>query len=881
MRRTKFHLSGGFPATLVCLAVSLVFLFGCSGGGTGNPAAPTLKAPTANVAGPYTGLAGTAVSFNGSASSDPQGQALSFSWSFGDGTTGTGASPTHAYATAGTYTISLVVTDTSGVASPAATTTASITPAADFSLNASPQSLSLAGGTSTTLNVTAGALNGFSGPVTVTVSGLPAGVTQTSTSYILTPGVPLLVQLRATTAVASAIMPFTVTATSGSLTHTAQVTLTTGTAADYSITTSTPALSIVPGSTQMMTVTATAVNGFTGAVMGSLSGLPPGVSASPASFALPLGTAVPVTVTAASAGLTAGNSVLTVLTSSNSATHNLPVMVDVGLQLQSIALSTPVSLSVPPGGSAIFDAITYGVGGYQGPVNIQVSGLPAGITATPSSFTVSLSPVGIGSGEVKLTGASSLGNGTAPFTVTATAGTQTQQNAVVLTTAPTNVVAATVNPVAPGPVFPPYFIGFSLPQVTLEELAGTGATTYPSFINLLANLQQYVGSPSIRTGLPTGTAAVLGPLTNAATFTANGVTTKPSYILGTSATYNPGQAASELAQAIAAVGSFQIQGVELDNEPDLYVRNGYRPTNWTYTDFLTETSGYQATMAPYLTQPQLVVSAESGRTWDPGIPALMTQLSGQISTFTAHLYALEACDTTPTIPQLMEDLSTARYFSRYGALVKTLSPVPVRVGEVNTVACGGFAGVSDTMAAALWVVDMAFEAKAGGAAGFNLHSNGTITGGPLPYDIAYSNNGSLTVHAPFYGVLFLAQAIQNGASPLPVAITQTTGNVKVWATVDAAGTLRVAVLEKDLDGRAQSKTVVLDLGSYGKPGTLTTLTAPSLSATSGITIGGQTFDGTSDGQLTGPTVSTQVTPVNGVYTITVNDGTAAMLTVAR
>ncbi len=176
---------------------------------------------------------------------------------------------------------------------------------------------------------------------------------------------------------------------------------------------------------------------------------------------------------------------------------------------------------------------------------------------------------------------------------------------------------------------------------------------------------------------------------------------------------------------------------------------------------------------------------------------------------------------------------------------------------------------------------MAFEAKAGGAAGFNLHSNGTITGGPLPYDIAYSNNGNLTVHAPFYDVLFLAQAIQNGASPLPVAITQTAGNVKVWATVDAAGTLRVAVLEKDLDGPAQSKTVVLDLVTYNKPGALTTLTAPSLNATSGITIGGQTFDGTSNGELKGLPVSTQVVPANGVYTFTVNDGTAAMLTVAR
>ncbi len=875
MRGTQLHLN---IAMLVCLVVVLVPLFGCAKGSAGDGSTASSKPPTASTGGTYTGQAGTAVSFNGSASSDPQGQALSFAWSFGDGASGTGGSPAHAYATAGTYTVSLVVTDTSGLSSPTVTTTALITAAPDFGLSASPQSLSLPGGASTTFAVTAGTLNGFNGPVTVTLSGLPGGVTPTATSYAATPGVPVTIGLNATSTVPSAIMPFTVTATSGSLTHTAQLTLTTGTQPDYAIATSTQALSIVPGSTQTMTVTATAVNGFTGVVMGSLNGLPAGVSAAPASFALPLGTAVPVTVTAAAAGLTAGNSVLTVLSSSGTATHTLPISVNVGSEHQDIVLATPASMSVSPGSSATFDAITYGVGGYQGPVNIEVSGLPAGVTASPASFTVSLSPVGTGSAEVKLTGAASLSNGTAAFTVTAA---QVHQNTIVLTTAPTNLVAATIDPTAPGAAFPPYFIGFSLPPTTLEQFTGTGAATYSSFINLLANLQPYVGLPSIRSGLTASVVPELGALTNGAACTGCAMATKPSFFLTTPSEYNPALYAADVAQATAAVGSAQLQGVELDNEPDLYVTDGYRSSNWTYTDYLTETAGYQTTFAPYLTAPQLVVSAEAGRVWDPGVPALMTQLQGQISTFTAHLYALTACSNTPTIAQLMQDLSTARFFSRFGALVQTLSPVSVRVGETNSVACGGFAGVSNTMAAALWVIDMAFEAKAGGAAGFNLHSNGTAAAGPDPYDIGFNNNGSLSVYAPFYGVLFLAQAIENGASPLPVAITQTAGNVNIWATLDAAGTVRVVVLEKDLDGLAQSKMIALNLRTYAKPGAVTTLTAPSLSATSGITIGGQTFDGTSDGKLTGPAVSTPLVPVNGVYTMTVSDGTAAMLTVPR
>src|SRR5206468_3523783 len=82
--------------------------------------------PTAVPGGPYTGTEGTAVSFDGSGSSDPDGDALTYAWSFGDGATGSGVRPTHAYADNGTYTVTLTVTDARGSGSGPATTTATI-----------------------------------------------------------------------------------------------------------------------------------------------------------------------------------------------------------------------------------------------------------------------------------------------------------------------------------------------------------------------------------------------------------------------------------------------------------------------------------------------------------------------------------------------------------------------------------------------------------------------------------------------------------------------------------------------------------------------------------------------------------------------------------
>ncbi|HXE09289.1 MAG TPA: PKD domain-containing protein, partial [Acidobacteriaceae bacterium] len=107
-----------WAAAAVCGLVGLVGLAGC-GGSSGSPSGGSQQQqnqpPTANAGGPYSGVAGTAISFSATGSSDPQGQALTYAWNFGDSTMGTGATPSHTYAATGTYTVSLTVTDTSGL----------------------------------------------------------------------------------------------------------------------------------------------------------------------------------------------------------------------------------------------------------------------------------------------------------------------------------------------------------------------------------------------------------------------------------------------------------------------------------------------------------------------------------------------------------------------------------------------------------------------------------------------------------------------------------------------------------------------------------------------------------------------------------------------
>ena len=80
------------------------------------------QVPTANAGGPYNGAIGTPINFNGSGSSDPQGQTLTYAWTFGDGGTATGVTPTHTYTGPGSFTVGLTVTNTSGVSATANTT---------------------------------------------------------------------------------------------------------------------------------------------------------------------------------------------------------------------------------------------------------------------------------------------------------------------------------------------------------------------------------------------------------------------------------------------------------------------------------------------------------------------------------------------------------------------------------------------------------------------------------------------------------------------------------------------------------------------------------------------------------------------------------------
>lgn len=76
-------------------------------------AIPNLS-PVANINGPYSGTVGESISFSSNGSNDPDGTIVAYSWNFGDGSNSSAANPTHIYSEAGTYLVTLTLTDDDG-----------------------------------------------------------------------------------------------------------------------------------------------------------------------------------------------------------------------------------------------------------------------------------------------------------------------------------------------------------------------------------------------------------------------------------------------------------------------------------------------------------------------------------------------------------------------------------------------------------------------------------------------------------------------------------------------------------------------------------------------------------------------------------------------
>ena len=274
------------------------------------------------------------------------------------------------------------------------------------------------GGTSTTtINVTDA--GGFSGQVSLAVtSPLPTGVTATwgtnptSGSSVLT--------LTAASNAPAGTTALTISGTSGSLTATTNINLAVH-SPTFALSASPNNLAIRQGNSGTSTITVTPEYGFTGNVNLSVAGLPSGVTAS---WSTNPTSGTSVLTLMASASAPASTSTLTITGTSGNITATTTLALAV--QAPSFTLSGGGGVNIGIGSFGTSYIYVNPLYGFNGSVNLSVTGLPSGVTASFSPNPTT------GSSALTLTASSTAAVGTSTLTVTGTSGSLTATTTVTL-----------------------------------------------------------------------------------------------------------------------------------------------------------------------------------------------------------------------------------------------------------------------------------------------------------------------------------------------------------------------------------------------------------------------------------------------------------------
>ena len=457
----------------------------------------------------------------------------------------------------------------------------------------------------------------------------------------------------------------------------------------------------------------------------------------------------------------------------------------------------------------------------------------------------------------------------------------------------------TVNAGAPARVIPRGFIGLSTEYWAIPQFAGEDpAAIDPVFVQLLKNLAP--GQPPVlRIGgdstdwtwwptpgmrKPLGIRYSLSPRW-ARIAAAMVKASNARLILGINLEANSRRLASTEAHALVnGIGRGSILALEIGNEPELYGSFGWyrtasghsvfgRPRGYDLPAFMRDFSSFAGSM-PSVT---LAGPSSGAATW---MPQLGRFLGGErrVGVATIHDYPLKHCTSSShvTIAQVLSNTSSEGLASALAPEVSAAHRhhLPLRIDEMNSVSCGGARGVSDTYASALWALDTLFALARAGVDGVNIHTPPRSINEMFAFS-RVKGAWQASVHPIYYGMLMFAQATPPGSRLLQVSGGVAPG-LSTWATRGRDGKTRVVAINKST---GTSRFLAVRAPAHATAATIELLRAPSIAASAGITVGGQSFGAeTRTGALAATPPANTIDPAHGIYTFKLPAGSAALLT---
>ena len=386
-----------------------------------------------------------------------------------------------------------------------------VSPTPGFTLTPAASSITLAVGYNNPINIVTTDLNGFNGRVTLSASGVPAGVTA---GFATVKSNTTSVTFISSSTAAAGTYPVTITGTSGTVTSRTTI-VATILQPSFTLSSSASALTLLVGGASASTsIGITGQNGFSSSVSLAASGLPSGVAA--ATFSSPSTTTKSTLTFTATSTVVPGTYMVTVTGTSGKLTGKTTFTLTIPVPSFSISSKASALTLLVGGASASSTISVVSENGSVIGVSLTATGVPAGVTATFSPATTSTTSL------LTLTPSSAAVPGSYTVTVKGAFGTTTSTKTITLT--------------IPVPSF-----SLSPATSTLTLLAGgasesgtigvTGVNGFSSSVALKA------------TGLPIGVTATFSPAstgtTSMLTFAASSAAVAGTYtvtVTGTSGT---------------------------------------------------------------------------------------------------------------------------------------------------------------------------------------------------------------------------------------------------------------------------------------------------------------------------------------------------------
>ena len=405
------------------------------------------------------------------------------------------------------HTYAVRARDASGNISALSPSVSVITPAVpdDFSMSASPSSVSVVQGQSGTSTISTTVTSGNAQTVTLSAGGLPAGATASFNPSAVTAGGSSTLTITTTSSTPGGSYTVTVTGTGTSASHSTSVSLSVTVPDDFAISASPSSVSVVQGQSGTSTISTTVTSGNAQTVTLSAGGLPAGATASFNPSAVTAGGSSTLTVSTATS-TPGGIYTVTVTGTGYSASHSTSVALTVSVPDDFSISASPSSVSAVQGQSVTSTIGTTVTGGNAQTVTLSATGLPSGATASfnPSSVTAG------GSSTLTISTTTSTLGGTYTVTVTGTGASATHSTSVALTVS----------------VPDDFSMGASPSSVSVVQ--GSSATSSISTSVTSGNAQTLTLSA---TGLPAGATAAFNPSTvtagGSSTLTIGTVTSTP------------------------------------------------------------------------------------------------------------------------------------------------------------------------------------------------------------------------------------------------------------------------------------------------------------------------------------------------------------------